>query len=147
MPNDHVDLELQQAGSQQPSAAFRRSPAPRSQHREKNTDFMLTGFHQEHGIRHYVFQCSNNNGTSSEFTVEADVRMLRKYGIGLQELPLLCRHLLEKQNPGSPVRAVKFGEDLMKEQADRRAALKQAALGKKKVYRRRRPEPLGQYFR
>ena len=94
-----------------------------------------------------MFQCSNNNGTSSEFTVEADVRMLRKYGIGLQELPLLCRHLLEKPNHGSPARALSFGEDLMKEQADRRAALKQAALGKKKVYRRRRPAPLGQYFR
>ena len=91
------------------AVALRLVPNPVEEH-----GFILTGFHQEHGIRHYVFQCPNNNGTSSEFTVEADVRMLRKYGIGLQELPLLCRHLLEKQNHGSPVRAVTFGEDLMR---------------------------------
>lgn len=54
--------------------------------------------------------------------MDADIRLLRKYGIGLQKLPLLCRHLLEQQNAGSAARALTFSEELMKEQADRRGA-------------------------
>jgi hypothetical protein len=103
----------------------------------------LTGFHQTNGIRYYVYQGQHDDGSSSEFTVGVEVRLLQKHGIGLQELPLLCRRLLEKQNPDASLRAVTFAEDLMKEQADQRAALKQAAQDKKKTYRRLRPAHFG----
>lgn len=140
MPGNHTDSEYR-PDSEVRNTTIRRFPS-RSQHRDKGTDFMLTGFHQLQGIRYYVYQGRYDDGTSSEFTVDADVRLLRKHGIALQELPLLCRRLLEKQNPDSSLKAVTFTEDLMKEQADQRAALKQAAQDKK-AYRRFRPAHLG----
>ena len=116
--------------------AIRDSTPVRSQHRDKNTDFIMTGFHQTDGIRYYVYQAQRPDGSLSESTVDADVKLLRKHGIALQELPLLCRRLLEKQDTHDALRSVTFTEDLMKEQADHRAALKQAAQDKKKTYRR-----------
>ena len=56
--------------------------------------------------------------------------MLRRYGIGLQELPLLSAPLARKTESRLSGEALTFGEDLMKEHADRRTALKQAASGK-----------------
>ena len=52
-------------------------------------DFTLTGFRQERDIRNFTFRGDNDDRTHSEFTVAADVSLLRKYGIALQELPLL----------------------------------------------------------
>lgn len=142
MPNDYMDSEYR-SDSQVRATTIRRFPSPRSPHRDKGTDFMLTGFHQLQGIRYYVYHGHHDDGSLSEFTVDADVRLLRKHGIALQELPLLCRRLLEKQNPETSPKAVTFTEELMKEQADQRAALKQAAQQKKKSYRRFRPAQLG----
>ena len=138
MPDDYRESEYH-PDSQLGNPTIRRCGSARSQHRDKGNDFILTGFHQLHGIRYYVYQGQHDDGTSSEFTVDADVRLLRKHGIALQELPLLCRRLLEKQPPDSSLKAVTFTEDLMKEQADQRAASKQAAQEKKKAYRRFRP--------
>ena len=142
MPHDYMDSEYR-PDSQMRITTIRRGAPSRSQHRDKGAEFILTGFHQLQGIRYYVYQGQHDDGNLSEFTVDADVRLLRKHGIALQELPLLCRRLLEKQNPDSSVKAVTFTEDLMKEQADQRAALKQAAQEKKKAYRRFRPAPSG----
>lgn len=146
MPNDYTDLE-HNPDAQVRTTTTPRCASPRSLHREKGTDFMLTGFHQLQGIRYYVYQGQHGDGSSSEFTVDADVTLLRKHGIALQELPLLCRRLLEQQNPQASLKAVTFTEDLMKEQADQRAALKQAAQEKKKTYRRFRPAHLGRDHR
>ena len=142
MPNDYLDSQSR-PGSQVRTTPIRQSASPRTQHRDKGADFMLTGFHQLQGIRYYVYQGQREDGSSSEFTVDADLRLLRKHGIALQELPLLCRRLLEKQNPDASPKAVTFTEDLMKEQADQRAALKHAAQEKKKTYRRFRPAHVG----
>jgi hypothetical protein len=146
MSTDHTDSEWRLEPPVR-ATPVRRCPSPRSQHRDKNTDFIMTGFHQAEGIRYYVYQVQHEDGSVSESTVDADVRLLRKHGIALQELPLLCRRLLERQNSDASVRAVTFTEDLMKEQADQRAALKQAAQAKKKVYRRPRPSPFGRDHR
>jgi len=139
MANDEANLGPRSAGDIPHPIPPRRSVTPHPQKKRENTGFLLSRFHQEDGIRHYTFERADDGGTSTEFTVDADVRLLRKYGIALQELPLLCRHLLEQQEVGAPERAVTFTEQLMKEQADRRAALKQAAEEKKKVYHGRRP--------
>lgn len=136
MPNEYTDSEHRPDAPVR-STTTRRFGSPHSHHRDKGTDFVLTGFHQLQGIRYYVYQGHLDDGTSSEFTVDTDVRLLRKHGIALQELPLLCRRLLEKQNPDASLKAVTFTEDLMQEQADQRAALKLAAQAKKKTYRRR----------
>lgn len=135
MPNDYTDSEYR-PGSQVRTTTNRRCALPRSQPRDNGTDFMLTEFHELHGIRYYVYLGQHDDGLLSEFTVDADVKLLRKHGIALQELPLLCRRLLEKQNPDSCLKAVTFTEDLMKEQADQRAVLKRAAQEKKRAYHR-----------
>ncbi len=145
MPNDPAELDFSQANARGRSAPFRRPPTPRSTHRDKNANFILAGFHEEHGIRRYVFQSANDDGASGEFTVEADIGLARKYGIGLQELPLLCRNLVGKQDSVPSTNALAFSEDLMKEHADQRVALKEAALQKKKkTYRNFRPANLRQ---
>lgn len=144
---DPADSEVRKPSTKPRTATPRNGASSQSQNHRKTTEFVLSGFHEEAGIRYYLFQRPDDGGASIEFTVDADVALLRKYGIVLQELPLLCRHLLEKQDAGSPARAVTFSEDLMKEQADHRAAVKQAAQLKKKVYHRRTPNPLGQDFR
>ena len=142
-----MDSEVRKPSAKPGTGAPRNGATSHSQNHRKTTEFVLSRFHQEDGIRYYIFQRPDDDGASIEFTVDADVTLLRKYGIVLQELPLLCRHLLEKQDAGSPSRAVTFSEDLMKEQADHRAAVKQAAQLKKKVYHRRSPDQLGQNFR
>ncbi len=142
MPSDYADSDVR-PDSDVRATTIRRCTSGSSHRRDKNTDFILTGFHQADGIRYYVYQSQHDDGSSGEFTVDADVRLLRKHGIALQELPLLCRRLLEKLNPDASLKAVTFTEDLMKEQADQRAALKQAALEKKKAHRRLRPAHLG----
>lgn len=147
MRGDPADSEVRKPSAKPRTGTFRNGATSHSQNSRRTTDFVLSGFHQQDGIRYYLFQRPDDGGAAIEFTVDADVTLLRKYGIVLQELPLLCRHLLEKQDVGSPVRAVTFSEDLMKEQADHRAAVKYAAQQKKKVYHRRSPNPLGQDFR
>lgn len=140
MANDYIHSEWHSVPH---ATTIRRSPSPRSRPRDKSTELILTGFREANGIRSYVYQCQHDDGSSREFTVDAEVKLLQKHGIGLQELPLLCRRLLEKQNPDVLLRTVTFTEDLMKEQADQRMALKQAARDKKKPYRRPRPAHFG----
>ena len=143
MSNDYTDSEFP-VESHAPGTTIRRCPSPRPQARDRSTNFILTGFRQTNGIRYYMYQAQHDDGSSSEITVDAEMRLLLKHGIGLQELPLLCRRLLEVQDQHASLRAVTFTEDLMKEQADQRAALKQAAQAKKKTYRRTRPAQFGQ---
>ena len=142
-----VDSEVRKLSTPTRTGTPRNGATNHSQNHRRTTEFVLSGFHQEAGIRYYLFRRPDEGGGSIEFTVDADVTLLRKYGIVLQELPLLCRHLLEKQEAGSLARAVTFSEDLMKEQADQRAAVKYAAEQKKKVYHKRSPNQLGQNFR
>ena len=97
-------------------------------------DFMFTGFREDHGIRRYTFRGVSGDRTQGEFTVHADTVLLQKYGIPFQELPLLCRRLLERKQPNGPSEAVMFDEDLMREHADEREALKQNAQMHKKKY-------------
>jgi|SRR5579871_2461317 len=137
MANHDIDSACHPGAHAQPTIP--RSPSPRSRHRDKSTELILTGFRQANGIRSYMYQCQHEDGSSSEFTVDAEVNLLQKHGIGLQELPLLCRRVLEKQNSDVLLRTVTFTEDLMKEQADQRTALKQAAQNKRKPHRKPRP--------
>jgi len=46
-------------------------------------------------MRRFVFERSGAPGVREKFTVEADTVMARRYRIAMQELPLLCRRLLD----------------------------------------------------
>ena len=58
--------------------------------------FVLAGFgHSEH-TRRYYFDAVEKDQDRKRVTVSADVDVARKCGIALQELPLLCRRLLDE---------------------------------------------------
>jgi len=65
------------------------------------TSFVLTGFSHDRGFRVFEFDCVKDGRMQTRHTVRADLALARKYGIHLQELPLLCRRLLDACEKGS----------------------------------------------
>ncbi len=57
----------------------------------------LTGFTNDLGFRVFTFErlSIEHEDVRTEYTVRADLALVLKYGIPLQELPLLCRGVLE----------------------------------------------------
>lgn len=95
--------------------------------------FILTGFTQDLGFRVFAFERIEENRTRTACTVRADLAMSRRYGIQMQELPLLCRSLLERRDQMDGVHALTFTEDEMRRcTMERTAARETAALAKKK---------------
>ena len=62
--------------------------------------FNLLGFTESTGFRVFAFEGVNADRSRTSFAVRADLALTRRYGIRLQELPLLCRGLLERQAEG-----------------------------------------------
>jgi hypothetical protein len=110
-------------------------------------DFTLIGFSQQGSVRHFAFQCRNNDRSHSDFRVAADTNLIRRYGISLQELPLLCRRVLEETLPVTPGCAVIFGEDRMQQHAYQREATERIAQEKKRPPRKPNSDNLGQAWR
>ncbi len=63
--------------------------------------FILTGFRQDMGFRVFAFERRETTRSRMEFTVKADLGLIRRYDIRMQELPLLCRSLLERSDAAS----------------------------------------------
>lgn len=59
--------------------------------------FILLGFSQENTIRHFAFERVSADGTRGQFKVDADLQLVREFKIKVQELPLICRRMLESQ--------------------------------------------------
>jgi hypothetical protein len=62
-------------------------------------DYVFTGFKQANAVRQFAFDCISDDRLHTPMTVRADLTLARKYNILPQELPLLCRRLL--QNAGT----------------------------------------------
>jgi len=84
--------------------------------------FILMGFNQETDFRTFAFQGIAADRTRSEFTVRADLALTRKYGIRVQELPLLCRRLLERDDRGEEKHTLTYTEEDMRLHADTETA-------------------------
>ena len=93
--------------------------------------FYLTGFAQAAGIRTYAFQ-GRIDASRIDCTVEVDLALIPGYGIRIQELPLLCRELLQQQTQPDEISAVVFTEQRMRSHAERLAAARQEGEDKKK---------------
>ena len=65
---------------------------------------LLVGFRENANIRAFVFNCVQPNHSKTQVVVSADVSLARRYKIALQELPLICKRLLES-TPGDNVEA------------------------------------------
>ena len=59
--------------------------------------FVLTGFTQDLGFRVFAFEGIGADRIRTKFTVKAELALIRNYGIRIQELPLLCRGLLDRR--------------------------------------------------
>ena len=58
-------------------------------------DIQFAGFTDAAGVRQFAFDLIGADRSRSRRIVNADMSLARKYDIRLQELPLLCRQLLD----------------------------------------------------
>jgi hypothetical protein len=102
------------------------------------TQFILKGFTEAMGFRIFAFEGIAADRTRSDFTVKTDLALSRRYGIRLQELPLLCRALLEQRDETAGQQSFTYTEEEMSSFAAKAAAREEAAKQKKAP---RRPAP------
>ncbi len=89
--------------------------------------FVLRGFSHAMGCRVFAFEGIAADRKRAMFTVRADLALTRRYGIHLQELPLLCRAVLEQCHEGREDRAFLYSEESMRLHAEDVAARAEAA--------------------
>jgi hypothetical protein len=99
-------------------------------------EFMLTGFRQDNNVRRYTFQGVDEDRKRSEFTVGVDLSLVRKHRIPMQELPLLCRGLLQGRPLEEAAAPLMYTEKDMLGYAVRRAAEQEVAEQKKRGHHR-----------
>lgn len=96
--------------------------------------FTLTGVTNKDNLRRFTFESANRGSPRTAVVVLADLALARKYGIPLQELPLLCLRFLENGTAGG-LGTLDFSENEMIEYAKRRSVAKDLAEQKKRAYR------------
>jgi len=109
--------------------------------------FMLTGFTQDMAFRVFAFERMGTDRVRTKMVVRADLALVRRYGIQMQELPLLCRNLLERSDNGAETHTLTFSEDDMSLHAKDRASAKEAAARRRKPPRRTPSENVGAAWR
>ena len=100
--------------------------------------YVLTGFSHEMGFRVFSFEGVGKDHARTEYNVKADLAVIRRYGIRVQELPLLCRAILERRGEDDERRTFIYTEADMSLHANVCAA--QALTQRKRPPRR----PFGQ---
>ena len=95
---------------------------------QNKSTFVLTGFSHVLGFRVFKFDCVNEARARTHYTVRADLTLVRKYGIHIQELPLLCRRLLDASR--APGASLTVSEADMIACAEKEALRNQAKLRK-----------------
>ncbi len=98
--------------------------------------FSLTGFSQDKGFRVFAFEGSTADRTKTKFSVKTDLALIQRYGIRMQELPLLCKGLLDRRDEDDQQRTFVFTEKEMCLYANECARAREAALQKRKPPRR-----------
>jgi hypothetical protein len=105
--------------------------SPHSPKESPKMQFVMTGFREATGFRIFAFEGIAADRTRTEFTVKTELAILGRYGIRLQELPLLCRALLERRAEGETGNALTYTEDDMRSFAAVAAAHAEAAQRRK----------------
>ena len=109
--------------------------------------FILTGFTQDLAFRVFAFERMGLDRVRTKVVVRADLAMTRRYGIQMQELPLLCRNLLERSDNGGDPSTLTFTEDDMSLHAKGCAAAREAAAQRRRAPRRPASENVGAAWR
>src|SRR5579872_6942827 len=94
--------------------------------------FLLTGFTQAAGIRTYAFE-GRIDARRIDYTVAVDLALIPGYGIRIQDLPLLCRELLQQREQPDEISAVVFTEQRMRGHAEKLAIAREEAEHRKKA--------------
>ena len=100
--------------------------------------YTLAGFTTDKAFRLYSFLCTDDEKHRTEYRVKCDLGLIQRYGIHVQDLPLLCQGLLERRVEGSTERTFTFTEAEMRQQAAVRTAKAEEAAKNKPV---RKPPP------
>lgn len=95
-------------------------------------EYVLTNFRQLLNIRRFHFSGTTESRERLEFIVGVDLTSARKYGIAVQELPLLCRRFLEQRNDSGQPRGVNFTDAQMADYASQRDVEKKLADSKRR---------------
>jgi hypothetical protein len=93
--------------------------------------FVLRGFAQVKEFRVFAFDGISEDRSRAPYTVRADLALSASYGIRLQELPLLCKRLLDQKCDNVKERAFTFTEAAMREYAGDLALAREAAKNRK----------------
>lgn len=109
--------------------------------------FTLTGFKQQGEFRVFTFENAGAKVIRTEYVVRADITLIRKYDIQLQELPLLCRSLLEGPDGPGETRSFTYTEEEMRAHSTNIATAKREAAQRKKPPRRPANTNLGAAWR
>ena len=96
----------------------------------------LVGFTHDDGFRVFSFDRLGDDHVRTRCTVRANLALIRRYGIQVQELPLLCRGLLDRSEEGNEIQSLTFAEGDMRKCANDRAAIREEAARKRKPWRR-----------
>ena len=113
--------------------------------------YMLKGFTETAGERVFEFEGVAADRSRRNFTVSANMAASRRYGIRIQDLPLLCRAVLDGQEPAEALpeegttHAFTYTEEEMSLHALRVTA--REAANKKRPPRRPAPDRLGAAWR
>lgn len=105
--------------------------------------FILKGFSQVMEFRIFAFDGIAADRTRMAFTVRTDTALTQRYGIRLQELPLLCRELLERRGGVEEKRAFTYTEEDMCVYTNDCAAARARAALKRRAPRRPVPVQAG----
>ena len=76
--------------------------------------FVLVGFSSDLGFRVFSFEGIAEDRTRTRFAVRTDLALIRNYGIRVQELPILCRGLLERRDESQRERTLTFTAEEMR---------------------------------
>jgi len=94
--------------------------------------YIFNGFTQVQGFRRFAFEGIGADQARTQFAVDADLALIRVYGIRIQDLPLLCRELLERRADSEAAHRVTFTEEDMRLHKVNRQAAQEAAGQKRK---------------
>jgi hypothetical protein len=109
--------------------------------------YILTGFTHDMGFRVFAFEGIGEDRVRTEYKVRADLALIHRYGIRVQELPLLCRGILEGRNEDEEQQTFTYTESDMRRNAELCAVRAAADAQKRKAPRKPPSENTGVAWR
>jgi len=95
-------------------------------------NFILLGFSQDKNVRNFRFEAIADDRSRRSIVVAADLPVARRYSIPTQELPLICRRLLETTPQGDASASMVLTEaDMRRYAGERQAVIDMNALKRK----------------